>query len=68
VGAELITAAAWQDPHYSPFYNWVSHLGLTGPRQVRLRHVPGQARDDAARVAFVADMRLDCLAHRPVLD
>jgi hypothetical membrane protein len=32
--AELITAAAWQQPHYSPFYNWVSHLGLTGPSQV----------------------------------
>lgn len=26
--AELITAAAWQDPHYAPLYNWVSHLGL----------------------------------------
>ncbi|MET9566916.1 DUF998 domain-containing protein [Streptomyces tauricus] len=32
-GAEFITAAAWQDPPYSPLYNWVSHLGLTGPPQ-----------------------------------
>ncbi|MFB9689457.1 hypothetical protein [Amycolatopsis plumensis] len=32
--AELITASAWQEPHYSPFYNWVSDLGLTGPSQV----------------------------------
>jgi hypothetical membrane protein len=32
--AEFVTAAAWQNPHYSPFYNWVSHLGLTGPSQV----------------------------------
>ncbi|MFD0008209.1 DUF998 domain-containing protein [Streptomyces sp. NPDC127178] len=31
--AEFITAAAWQDPPYSPLYNWVSHLGLTGPPQ-----------------------------------
>ncbi|WP_432948006.1 DUF998 domain-containing protein [Kribbella sp. CA-253562] len=37
--AELITAAAWQNPHYSPFYNWVSHLGLTGPSQVAFEQV-----------------------------
>jgi hypothetical protein len=37
--AEFITAAAWQDPHYSPFYNWVSHLGLTGPSQVAFEQV-----------------------------
>jgi hypothetical membrane protein len=30
---ELITAAAWQDPPYSPLYNWISHLGVPGPRQ-----------------------------------
>ncbi|GAB3932608.1 hypothetical protein GCM10029976_038810 [Kribbella albertanoniae] len=34
--AEFITAAAWQDP---PFYNWVSHLGLTGPSQVAFQQV-----------------------------
>ncbi|MFI5708066.1 DUF998 domain-containing protein [Kribbella sp. NPDC051620] len=38
-GAEFITAAAWQDPHYSPLYNWVSHLGLTGPSQVAFQQV-----------------------------
>ena len=32
--AEFVMAAAWQRPHYSPFYNWASHLGLTGPSQV----------------------------------
>ena len=37
--AELVTAAAWQHPHYSPFYNWVSHLGLTGPSQVAFGQV-----------------------------
>ncbi|WP_327117433.1 DUF998 domain-containing protein [Nocardia sp. NBC_01730] len=37
--AELITAAAWQHPHYSPLYNWVSHLGLTGPSQVAFGQV-----------------------------
>ena len=37
--AELVTASAWQDPHYSPFYNWVSHLGLTGPSQVAFGQV-----------------------------
>ena len=37
--AELITASAWQEPHYSPFYNWVSHLGLTGPSQVAFGQV-----------------------------
>lgn len=37
--AEFITAAAWQHPHYSPFYNWVSHLGLTGPSQVAFGQV-----------------------------
>lgn len=26
--AEIVTAAAWQHPHYSFLYNWVSHLGL----------------------------------------
>ncbi|MEU2339768.1 DUF998 domain-containing protein [Streptomyces sp. NPDC006654] len=31
--AEFVTAAAWQDPPYSPLYNWVSHLGLTGSPQ-----------------------------------
>ncbi|MET7636856.1 hypothetical protein [Streptomyces sp. NPDC005078] len=31
--AEVITAAARQAPPYSPLYNWVSHLGLTGPAQ-----------------------------------
>jgi hypothetical membrane protein len=37
--AELVTAAAWQDPHYSPLHNWVSHLGLTGPSQVAFGQV-----------------------------
>jgi hypothetical membrane protein len=37
--AELITASAWQDAHYSPLYNWVSHLGLTGPSQVAFGQV-----------------------------
>lgn len=37
--AELVTAAAWQDPHYSPLYNWVSHLGLTGPSEVAFGQV-----------------------------
>jgi hypothetical membrane protein len=39
--AEFITAAAWQNPPYSPLYNWVSHLGLTGPPQTAF----GQAAD-----------------------
>lgn len=37
--AEFITAAAWQDPPYSPFHNWVSHLGLTGPPQIAFGQV-----------------------------
>ncbi|TDP96779.1 DUF998 domain-containing protein [Labedaea rhizosphaerae] len=37
--AEFVTAAAWQHPHYSPFHNWVSHLGLTGPSQVAFGQV-----------------------------
>ena len=37
--AEIVTAAAWQQPHYAPLYNWVSHLGLTGPRQVTFEQV-----------------------------
>jgi hypothetical protein len=37
--AEFITAAAWQDPPYAPFHNWVSHLGLTGPSQVTFQQV-----------------------------
>lgn len=37
--AELVTAAAWQEPHYSPLYNWVSHLGLTGPSEVAFGQV-----------------------------
>jgi hypothetical protein len=37
--AEFITAAAWQDPPYAPLYNWVSHLGLTGPAQVAFQQV-----------------------------
>ena len=37
--AEFITAAAWQHPHYAPLYNWVSHLGLTGPSQVAFGQV-----------------------------
>ncbi|MEU8911127.1 DUF998 domain-containing protein [Streptomyces mirabilis] len=38
-GTEFITAAAWQDPPYSPLYNWVSHLGLTGPPQTAFGQV-----------------------------
>lgn len=37
--AEFITAAAWHEPHYSPLYNWVSHLGLTGPAQTAFGQV-----------------------------
>lgn len=37
--AEFITAAAWQHPHYAPLYNWVSHLGLTGPAQTAFGQV-----------------------------
>lgn len=37
--AEFITAAAWQEPHYAPLYNWVSHLGLTGPSQTAFGQV-----------------------------
>lgn len=37
--AEFITAAAWQEPPYSPLYNWVSHLGLTGPSQTAFGQV-----------------------------
>ena len=37
--AEFITAAAWQDPPYSPLHNWVSHLGLTGPAQTAFGQV-----------------------------
>lgn len=37
--AEFITAAAWQDPPYSPLHNWVSHLGLTGPPQTAFGQV-----------------------------
>lgn len=37
--AEFITAAAWQHPHYAPLYNWVSHLGLTGPAQAAFGQV-----------------------------
>jgi len=29
--AELVTAAAWQNPPYAPLYNWISHLGTRGP-------------------------------------
>ncbi|WP_078959743.1 DUF998 domain-containing protein [Streptomyces sp. NRRL B-24085] len=37
--AEFVTAAAWQDPPYSPLHNWVSHLGLTGPPQTAFGQV-----------------------------
>lgn len=37
--AEFITAAAWRDPPYSPFHDCVSHLGLTGPRQIAFGQV-----------------------------
>ncbi|MFF4883095.1 DUF998 domain-containing protein [Streptomyces nigra] len=37
--AEFVTAAAWQDPPYSPFHNWVSHLGLTGPPETAFGQV-----------------------------
>lgn len=37
--AEVITAAAWQDPPYSPLHDWVSHLGLTGPAQTAFGQV-----------------------------
>lgn len=37
--AEFITAAAWQEPNYAPLYNWISHLGLTGPSQTAFGQV-----------------------------
>lgn len=37
--AEFVTAAAWQHPHYAPLYNWVSHLGFTGPAQTAFGQV-----------------------------
>lgn len=37
--AEFITASAWQSPHYAPLYNWVSDLGVPGPRQVAFGQV-----------------------------
>ncbi|MFD3585824.1 DUF998 domain-containing protein [Streptomyces sp. NPDC058683] len=42
-GAEFITAGAWQDPPYSPLYDWVSHLGLTGPPQTAFGQVANSA-------------------------
>ncbi|MDW6064605.1 DUF998 domain-containing protein [Streptomyces sp. FXJ1.4098] len=53
--AEFITAAAWQDPPYSPLYNWVSHLGLTGPAQTAFGQVansPLGAMMDAGWVIY----------------
>ncbi|WP_234545245.1 DUF998 domain-containing protein [Streptomyces shenzhenensis] len=54
---ELVTAAAWQDPPYSPLYNWVSHLGVTGPRQTAFGQVansPLGAVMDAGWVSYGA--------------
>ncbi|MGW7243957.1 DUF998 domain-containing protein [Streptomyces sp. NPDC054804] len=42
--AEFITGAAWQDPPYSPLYNRVSHLGLTGRRRPRSDKSPTPPR------------------------
>ncbi|MET7692358.1 DUF998 domain-containing protein [Streptomyces sp. NPDC005483] len=53
--AEFVTAAAWQDPPYSPLYNWVSHLGLTGPRQTafgQVAHSPLGAVMDTGWVLY----------------
>ncbi|MGW6788781.1 DUF998 domain-containing protein [Streptomyces chartreusis] len=53
--AEFVTAAAWQDPPYSPLYNWVSHLGLTGPTQTafgQVAHSPLGAVMDTGWVAY----------------
>ncbi|MFF5494320.1 DUF998 domain-containing protein [Streptomyces aquilus] len=55
--AEFITAAAWQDPPYSPLYNWVSHLGLTGPPQTafgQVAHSPLGAVMDTGWVIYGA--------------
>ncbi|MFC5219769.1 DUF998 domain-containing protein [Streptomyces coerulescens] len=40
--AELITAAAWQHPHYAPLHNYVSHLGVKGPETAfdQIAHSP----------------------------
>ena len=53
--AEFVTAAAWQDPPYSPLYNWVSHLGLTGPPQTafgQVAHSPLGAVMDTGWVVY----------------
>jgi hypothetical membrane protein len=36
--AEAITASAWRDPRYSYARNYVSDLGVTGPRETFLGH------------------------------
>ncbi|MCP2247399.1 DUF998 domain-containing protein [Lentzea aerocolonigenes] len=50
---ELVTAAAWQEPHYSPLYNWVSHLGLTGPSEVAFGQVGNSPLGAAMDIGWV---------------
>ncbi|QUC58666.1 DUF998 domain-containing protein [Streptomyces sp. A2-16] len=53
--AEFVTAAAWQDPPYAPLHDWVSHLGLTGPKQTafgQVAHSPLGAVMDTGWVIY----------------
>ncbi|MDT0386194.1 DUF998 domain-containing protein [Streptomyces dubilierae] len=52
--AEFVTAAAWQDPPYSPFHNWVSHLGLTGPPQTAFGQVANSPLGAVMNTGWVA--------------
>jgi hypothetical membrane protein len=59
---EAITAAAWTHPRYSYAENYVSDLGVTGPREAFLEHDIYSPLAPVMNAGFIADGLLALLA------
>jgi hypothetical membrane protein len=62
VVTEAITAAAWTQPRYSYTENYVSDLGVTGPRETFLGHDIYSPLAPVMNAGFIADGLLALLA------
>jgi hypothetical protein len=60
--AEMITALAWTDPRYDYIYNFVSDLGVPGPREVAFKQTINSPLADVMNAGFISYAVLAVLA------
>jgi Protein of unknown function (DUF998) len=60
--AEMITALAWTDPRYDYIYNFVSDLGVPGPRQVAFKQTINSPLAVVMNAGFISYAVLAVLA------